>query len=225
MHCPDLARIRPPQRLHGFTLLELLVAVGIFGIVGLLAIGGLRSVLDADEITREQSRRLADLQMTLATLERDLRHAQPLRPRDGFGDRQPPLRYSPVTDPEQLEFARAGLGGEERLGRVAWRVSDAGLERITWPTLDGAPPDSERRRLFLPLHRDGHADRPDGGGQPQGDPLRVRFEFLDPDSGEVVDAWPPLSAEREPGLPAMVLVRLEVPGVGEIERRIPLGSH
>lgn len=151
MRCPEsvppMATAAPRPR--GFTLLELLVAVAVFATVGVLAIGGLRAVLDADQATRIQSERLAELQVTLAVLERDLRHSIALRPRDSHGDRIPALRYSPVTEPEQLELVRAGQGGHTRVGRVAWRITERGLERVTWPVLDGALPESEQSRLFL----------------------------------------------------------------------------
>ncbi|MFO8004104.1 type II secretion system minor pseudopilin GspJ [Thioalkalivibrio sp.] len=224
MPCPDVPAYRSCSSgtSRGFTLLELLVAVAVFATVGVLAIGGLRAVLMADHATQEQSQRLAELQVTLAVLERDLRHSIELQPRDGYGDRLPALRYSPVTDPRQLELVRAGNGEHGRLARVAWRVSDRGLERVTWPVLDGALPESEQVRLFL--DRDAHAGRtpPTNGGvaRDRGDQLEIQFDFVDGETQEVTDSWPPLDGDEQ--RPAQVIVSLVVPGLGPIERRIAL---
>lgn len=198
------------------------MAVAVFATVGVLAIGGLRAVLMADHATQAQSQRLAELQVTLAVLERDLRHSIELQPRDGYGDRLPALRYSPVTDPRQLELVRAGGGEHGRLARVAWRVSDRGLERVTWPVLDGALPESEQVRLFL--DRDAHAGRTSTADREitrdAGDELEIRFDFVDSNTQEIKDSWPPLDGgERRP---AQVIVSLVVPGLGPIERRIAL---
>jgi general secretion pathway protein J len=57
---------------RGFTLLEMLVAMAVFAIMSVVAYGGLRAVLSADQVTQEHARRLADLQVTLSVLERDL---------------------------------------------------------------------------------------------------------------------------------------------------------
>lgn len=224
MHCPDAPahRSRALGASRGFTLLELLVAMAVFATVGVLAIGGLRAVLVADQATQAQSKRLAELQVTLAVLERDLRHSIALSPRDGYGDRLPPLRYSPVTEPRQLELVRAGQGEHGRLARVAWRITDRGLERVTWPVLDGALPESEQARLFL--DREAYAGKGPTtnrqAGQDQDDRLKIRFDFVDDRTREITDNWPPLDAgERRP---SQVIVSLVVPGLGPIERRIAL---
>ncbi|WP_018175222.1 MULTISPECIES: type II secretion system minor pseudopilin GspJ [unclassified Thioalkalivibrio] len=224
MRCPD----RParytfaPGASRGFTLLELLVAVAVFATVGVLAIGGLRAVLVADHATQEQSQRLTELQVTLAVLERDLRHSIELRPRDGYGDRLPPLRYSSVTEPRQLELVRAGNGEHDRLARVAWRITERGLERVTWPALDGALAESEQVHLFMtPKVRDKgpYSARREETRDPDQE-LQIRFEFVDGQTQDVADSWPPLDASGR--RPTQVIVSLVVPGLGLIERRIAL---
>ena len=194
------------------------MAVAVFATVGVLAVSGLRSVLLADQATQAQSERLTELQVTLAVLERDLRHSIDLSPRDGYGDRLPPLRYSPVTEPRQLELVRAGLGESGRLARVAWRITERGLERVTWPVLDGALPESEQTRLFL--DRAALAGPGSETGRAPDDRLQVRFEFVDGPGLETRDSWPPLDADER--RPAQVIVSLVVPGLGPIERRIAL---
>ena len=198
------------------------MAVAVFATVGVLAIGGLRAVLVADQATQAQSERLTEVQVTLAVLERDLRHSIDLRPRDGYGDRLPPLRYSPVAEPRQLELVRAGQGDLGRLARVAWRVTDRGLERVTWPVLDGALPESEQARVFLQRAAwagDDPATRRQTAREPD-DALEIRFDFVDGRTREIRDSWPPLdAADRRP---VQVIVSLVVPGLGPIERRIAL---
>lgn len=216
MHSPDCR----PVRTTGFTLLELIVAVAIFAIVGTLAVGGLHSVLQADRITQEQSARLAEVEVMLALLERDLRHAVPVAPRDQFGDRQPPLSYSPHTEPQALRLVRAGLGGDRRLARVEWRITPAALERYSVSIIDGAPEDAGTTRQFLRAH-----DREEGGARRDDTPLEIRFAFVSRQTGETRADWPPVdsgtNADNAP-IPAQVILAFEDPELGAIERRIAI---
>lgn len=225
MHSPDR------RRSNGFTLLELIVSVAIFAVVGALAVGGMHSVLTADQVTRERSERTAELQVLLALLERDIRHAIALSPRDAFGDRQPPLHYSPHTEPRALHLVRGGLGGDQRLARVEWHITDNGLERRSSPVIDGAPEapagDGERRntRRFLAAPQDEH-DR-DWRARPAGRDGMVRdieFAFVQEPGSDPRDDWPPAGA-RDPGLPAQVIFILDDRELGRIERRIPVSRR
>ncbi|MFQ6372256.1 type II secretion system minor pseudopilin GspJ [Shewanella sp. YIC-542] len=59
-------------RNSGFTLLEMLVAIGIFTLLGLATNTVLQTVLKNDEVTREFSGQLRYLQQGFGTIERDL---------------------------------------------------------------------------------------------------------------------------------------------------------
>ena len=99
-------------RQGGFTLLELLVAMAVFAIMSVVAYQGLRSVLQVNEVSREHAQVLADLQVSLSVLERDLSQLVDIRVRDEFGDRLPPLRLLPGSDDYPLlELVRAGRAG------------------------------------------------------------------------------------------------------------------
>lgn len=113
--------MRVPQR--GFTLLEILIALVVFTLMSVMAYQGLRAVLQSDAITRDQGQRLADLQVSLSVLERDLAQVVSRPVRDEFGDTLPPLRLQPGADGKLLELVRAGAGGTERLRRSAWLIT------------------------------------------------------------------------------------------------------
>ncbi|SUD53922.1 general secretion pathway protein J [Ectopseudomonas oleovorans] len=74
---------------RGFTLLELLIAIAIFALLGLATYRMLDSVLSADAVTREHERQLRELTRALSAFERDLRQVTVRPIRDAFGDAQP----------------------------------------------------------------------------------------------------------------------------------------
>jgi general secretion pathway protein J len=205
-------------RVRGFTLLEVLIAVAVFAALSAVAYGGLQAVLNADSQTRLRGEVLAELQVTLAVLERDLRQAVPVSPRDGFGDRLPALRYSPLATAPELELVRAGSGGVQRLRRIGWRVTEAGLERRSWAVLDAGDDTEPGARVFL-------AAREAGGVR---EPVTMELRFVVSGGGdeETLDSWPPLRPNGEGRLlPSLVEVVLEVPGLGRIERHLALAEY
>lgn len=200
---------------HGFTLLELLIAVAVFAVVSAVAYGGLQAVLNADGQTRLRGAILAELQVTLAVMERDLRQAAAIEPRDRFGDRQPALRYSSLATAPELELVRAGSGGLDRLRRIGWRITEEGLERRLWGTVDAGDDSEPMARIFL-------AARETRG---ELEPVRMELRFVVPGARgeETLDSWPPLRSPDPPrALPSLVEIILEVPGLGRVERHLAI---
>ncbi|SDR87780.1 general secretion pathway protein J [Halopseudomonas litoralis] len=203
------------SRQLGFTLLEMLIAMAVFAVMSVVAYQGLRAVLNADFITREQGQQLADLQVTLSVLERDLAQVVDVTVRDEFGDPLPPLRLRPGAEEHLLELVRAGAGGDQRLRRSAWQITDRGLERRLWPGVDIVDAESMRVRSFAEL-----ADEHRLLGANSGFVFIVRT----PSGLERVDAWPLADADPEAGgLPVAVEVVLDLPGLGEIRRMMAVG--
>lgn len=207
------AEHRAPQR--GFTLLEMLIAMAVFAVLSVMAYQGLRAVLSADFITREQGQRLADLQVTLSVLERDLAQVVAVTVRDEFGDPLPPLRLRAGGESQLLELVRAGAGGGQRLRRTAWQITGRGLERRLWPGVDIVDPDSVRTRAFADLVE----ERETLGGH-----SAFIFIVRTPAGLQRVTAWPPIDAdEAASGLPVAVELVLDLPGMGEIRRIMAVG--
>lgn len=199
----------------GFTLLEMLIAMAVFAVMSLVAYQGLRAVLNADHVTREQAQRLADLQVTLSVLERDLAQVVDVTVRDEFGDPLPPVRLRAGGEHQLLELVRAGAGGEQRLRRTAWQITERGLERRLWPGVDVVDAQSMRVRHFADL-----VDEQQQLG------MESRFQFIvrTPSGLDRVDAWPPADADAEgSGLPVAIELVLDIPGLGEIRRLLAVG--
>lgn len=70
-----------PVRSKGFTILEILIAMAIFTIIGLASTGVLTSVIDSDKASSERFDKLQLLQRTMLTIERDVLQAvaRPMR--------------------------------------------------------------------------------------------------------------------------------------------------
>jgi len=126
----------------GFTLLELLVALAIFGLLAAMSYGGLQTVLEQQSHTEEAATRLGELQKMYLVMQRDIEQVVPRTVRDEFGDAQLPLVGS-----EALQLTRGGWrnpAGRQRstLQRVGYAFDDQQLVRYRWSVLDRAQ-DSE----------------------------------------------------------------------------------
>ena len=202
-------------RERGFTLLEMLIAMAVFAIMSVVAYGGLRAVLTADQVTQVHAQRLADLQVTLSVLERDLAQVVSIAVRDEYADRLPTLRLRAGGDAKLLELVRAGAGGDQRLRRTAWLITDRGLERQLWPGVDIVDTDSARVQPFGELVAEDELL-----GTESGFALVVRTQA----GLERIDTWPAADADPTTAqLPLAVEIVLDLPGYGIIRRMMTVG--
>lgn len=125
----------------GFTLVEILIALTIMAMIGLMANQLLVNVTSAREQFDEHVDEMRSLARASIRLERDLRQvvARPIR--DEYGDARPALTLADG----QLEFSRSGWRnptGVRRasLQRVAYRIDGEArtLVRRHWPVMDRA---------------------------------------------------------------------------------------
>lgn len=142
----SLAILKSAKGQSGFTLLELLVALGIFALLAAMSYSGLNSVMTARQITNQHADRLNQLQMAFLWLGRDIEQAVNRSIRDEYAEVQAAMQ-GVETGRYQLELTRTGWrnpANRERsnLQRVAYGVRDGVLIRSYWNVLDRAQ-DSE----------------------------------------------------------------------------------
>ena len=195
---------------RGFTLLELLIAIAIFALLGLATYRMLDSVLSADAVTREHERQLRELTRALSAFERDLRQVTVRPIRDAFGDPQPAL-HGDLADATALELSRAGWRnplGQPRaeVQRVRWQLSGEQWQRRYWRVLDRAQDSVPQVQQAL-----------DGVES-------LSLRYLDKD-GQWQPDWPPANATGDASfteLPRALELRLQHRRYGELRRLLRL---
>ncbi len=185
----------------GFTLLELLIAVAIFALIGAMAYGGLQTVMDQQLITGQQSQRLADLQKAYRIMQRDLEQMVDRQIRNEFGEQAAALVGGSAFS--GVEFSRAGHPNpagflRSEILRVAYVPDQDRLLRRTWRVLDRAQDSQPDEDLLVVDMQD----------------FNVRFLSH---NNEWSENWPPLEIQTpQPGeeLPRAMEVELDLDGIG-----------
>jgi general secretion pathway protein J len=129
---------------HGFTLVELLIALLIFGMLAAGGVGLLSFSVQSQAAAGERLGQLASLRRTGALLSADFAQAAERMTRDTFGVPHP--AFSSGTGGEtRLSLVRRGwenFSGAQRpsLQKVEYRLAGDRLERQSYSFLDGAEP-------------------------------------------------------------------------------------
>ncbi|MBU2712198.1 type II secretion system minor pseudopilin GspJ [Zooshikella harenae] len=194
------------QRTHGFTLLEVLIAVAIFSIIGLAVYQLFNSILKTQVTVFDHGEQMVDLQKTFYFIRHDLEQWVKRPIRNEFGDKEEAF----IIDENTLEFTRLGWdnplqswpehpdGKRSRLQRVKYENVNNELVRYYWRFLDRAPEVKPKKQVLLM------------------DVTDLHYQFLDKQDTWHSD-WPPNNAQSTSSKPEAIKVIFTHKSLGEME--------
>mgnify|MGYP001549198400 FL=1 len=194
------------RRQRAFTLIEVLVALAIFGVLSAMAYMTLGQTLSNSDMLTERMDRLQAIQRTVNYISHELLQAAPRSIRADLGQTQPALRSSFASD-FALELTHNGWPNSAGVPRstqqrTAYRIEDNELVRYHWNVLDRTVNNIPVATILLD------------------DLESLTFRFL-LDNGDWIDQWPPVAAGAASDstlLPRAVELTLILPDEGEITR-------
>ncbi|WP_407354638.1 type II secretion system minor pseudopilin GspJ [Luteimonas sp. R10] len=192
--------VRCRRRLaHGFTLVEMLVALAVFALLSAAGVTVLAYAADNQGVLRERMQRIGEVQRARAVLRADLSQAAPRPTRNAAGHPAVQAFTGSADAAPGLLFAlvRRGWSNPEQAPRaslqyVEYRLVEDRLERGTRPALDGAVLGTPQ--VLLRGVRTARA--------------HYRYQ------GEWMDGWPG-GADR---VPEALQLDLQIDGIGDVRQ-------
>jgi general secretion pathway protein J len=126
---------------RGFTLLELLVAIAIFSIVAVMAMGGFHQLVKQREQATDAMQRIRMVQRCVMRISQDFEQLSPRPIRDATSNTDIPALYAANNGSDIIEFSHAGWFNPTGINRstfqrIRYRLIDNKLYREYWPMLD-----------------------------------------------------------------------------------------
>ncbi|WP_334049390.1 type II secretion system minor pseudopilin GspJ [Alteromonas gracilis] len=200
---------------RGFTLIEILIAMAIFTLIGLASTGLLTTVIDSNDISEDRFAKLQLLQRAMITIERDLQQAVPRAIRYN-GEKQDMVMAGGKlngSDDDGIGFVRGGWHNPQlmlprsTLQYVAYRLNENRLERLYSNYVDNVIGYEPKVRVLLE------------------DIESLNIEFLAKSSNESLDEDEDLSwneSYKGTALPRAVAIEFVSKDFGKIRREFTL---
>ena len=193
-------------RQQGFTLFEMIIAVSIFALMGVVAFGGLTHMTRTGEAVGDANDRLSDLQFAVVYLNRDWTQVSTRAIRNQYGDEESNI----VIEENVLTFTRSGWSNllaqpRSSLQRVQYLLVDNKLVRRHWRSLDQAAGEEPIQVVLLNNVESFEVEFQNAAGQP-------------------IELWP-IGPGSTASTPILLAFRLELPDMGVITRllEVPRG--
>jgi len=140
---------------HGYTLIEILIALFIFAILAVIVSIGLSSVLETRDSSQMHVQRLAEIQMAMSVMERDLSQIIVREVLNEAGEVEESLYETAENGNQRIAFTRAGYVNplsrynRSTLQRVEYYLEGGDLIRENWESLDRVANSESQTRVLL----------------------------------------------------------------------------
>jgi general secretion pathway protein J len=194
----------------GFTLVEVMVAIAIFVIIGAMAMGGYNNLAQRSEQAQLTAARSRDIQATLLRLTQDFEELDSRPVREPLGTNYENALEVLSQSSSEILLTRAGWSnpaGVQRptLQRVRYRLDGAKLMREYWVVLDPTPETKPVSAELLNRIKS------------------LRLRYLDSSGNWHDDQWPPQGYNAQQALcvrPTAIEIALELEDWGKITRLV-----
>ena len=187
------------RRGRGFTLIEVIIAVAIFAVIGAMLFPAIVQFIDIRERVMAKHDQLENLQKTFLFMGKDLRFASNRLGKDEFGDLGKATLS--VNDDSLIEmtasYPNLNLGGLNVPRKVKWVLEDGKLIRLLYPVMD---PDGDTR-VYKQVLLEGVED------------VEIELSIVEDGRNSTSKRW-----DEETRLPDLVSIVIEMESNAEYER-------
>jgi general secretion pathway protein J len=195
-------------------LIELLVAITVFGVLSAMTYRTLAVVLESRGHIERENRKWRDVALFLARLEQDVAAAVPRPVRSTADTVEPALAGgsgSTRADAGAIALTRTGFAAEPGDARpphrLGYRLRGSTVERLDWSSLDQGPRSQPRAVAAL------------------GEVKAMDLRYLDA-RGQWHLTWPPAGATAaQPALPAAVEIAITLAAGERVVRLLPTAAR